>query len=275
METINQLIKILNSLNPTLMVGLLSAFVALFVLSMTNAANNRRLDKQFDNDRKIKAKDREMNLRKEIFLEATTVMAVGVNTLIKFTNLDLSDSEVIKDYVEKSPALVKLNLIANMDTLAAVANFSTELSSLFLKYYAKRSLLIHDNNLISMWKKEILKLQSETSNLLELMKQYNIEGNTDTRKWDMYQKNYAFADSTRAKCVDKIDKISNDLEPKRIDLIRECMHDIESLAGFQLSILKAARKELELDFDEDQFTNILTEAIRKNQIALNTYLKLE
>ena len=275
METINQLFKILNSVNPTLIVGLLSAFVALFVLNITNEANNKRLDKQFENDRTVKAKDREMNLRKEIFLEATTVMAIGVNTLIKFTNLDLTDAEVIKEYIEKSPALAKLNLIANIDTLAAVAKFNMELSALFLKYYAKRAVLLSDRNLISFWEKEILKNETEKNSILELLKQYNIEGLNDPRKWEMYQNNYAFAETMRSKSLEKIDSISNELKPKKIALIRECMSDIELLANFQLSILKSARNELELDFDENQFKDILTEVIRRNQIAMDIYLKIE
>lgn len=91
----------------------------------------------------------------------------------------------------------------------------------------------------------------------------------------MYQQNYALAENIRSKSFERINSISEELKPKRIDLIRECMFDIESLASLQLSILKSARNELDLDFDENRFRDILNEAVRKNKTALNAYLDFE
>lgn len=157
MEYFQEIVRLFEKIPASFWGIVFGSSISILGIRETNKASDLRLAKQFENDRSVKAKEREMDLRKEIFLEATMVMAIGTNTLIKFTNLDLTDSEVIKEYVEKSPALVKLNLIANMDTLSAVANFNSELSVLFLKYYAKRAQLLGDKNLMSIWEKEILK----------------------------------------------------------------------------------------------------------------------
>lgn len=273
MECFLEIVRISEKIPASFWGVLIGAFFSIFGVWLTNKASDKRLTKQFENDRNAKAKEREMDLRKEIFLDATDAMTTGVYSIMNFADLELSNVEITKKYIEKAPALAKINVIANMETIKNIANFSSELSALFLKYFSKRSVLVENYKSIIFWDKEIEKIRSEKSNLLEQMKQYNLEGLNDISKWNIYQRNYDFAEAARKKLQDTIDELSSEIRPKQIILMRECMDDVMKLAEVQALILASVRKELELGFDKNMYANILNSAIEKSKVTFDKYFQ--
>jgi hypothetical protein len=117
---------------------------SLFTLSgvfFTNRANDRRLSLQLQNDRELRNREREMTFRKDTYAAAAEAIAVSMSALSKFSELSFPLKEISATYLEKSPALAKVNLVAGEDTIRALANFGTEFARAFPRLAQQRMVL--------------------------------------------------------------------------------------------------------------------------------------
>ena len=119
-------------------VGSLFTLLGIF---LTNRANDSRLRLQFQNDRELKNREREMTFRKDTYAAAAEAIAVSVGALSKFSELSFSPKELSETYLEQSPALAKVNLVAGEDTIRALANFEAESAGAFFRLAPQRMVL--------------------------------------------------------------------------------------------------------------------------------------
>ena len=161
-------------------------------VALTNRAGDRRLRSQFDHERKQKTKDREMALRKEVFLSAAEAIAAGMNAISRFANLDLPNDQITADYVAKSPAIAKVHVIAKTETIQAMVSFTGELGVQFLKLFARRFELISEKSAITLIDNQVADFGKERDRILEMIKQHNIEGIVDQRRWNVLQGGFEF-----------------------------------------------------------------------------------
>ncbi|MGH8468402.1 MAG: hypothetical protein ACREVY_05325 [Gammaproteobacteria bacterium] len=114
------------------------SFFSLGGVVLTNHANDRRLRAQLAYDRDLKNRDRELSLRKEVYLAAAEGIYAGIISVSKFANFDISHDKITETYLEKAPAIGKIQVIAQEATARALAHFSGELGAVYLRLFAKR-----------------------------------------------------------------------------------------------------------------------------------------
>lgn len=119
METLTYIVGLLQRVHPTVGKLLLAAFSAcigaLFALSgviLTNRAHDRRLRVQLDHDKAMKNRDREMGLRKEVYLAALEALSAGLTAITRHNDLAIDHDKLLEDYVGKSPVLGKIHVVA-------------------------------------------------------------------------------------------------------------------------------------------------------------------
>ena len=171
---------------------LIGSVVSVTSVWLTNRASFKRLQAQFEHDVVQKTKDREMTLRKEVFLDASEAIAAGVDSLGRFANLELPNEQVTQPYVEKSPAMAKVYVIATTATVLSISKFTSHLSSLYYSLFAMRQELLNLRLSIQIIDSQVMQFGKERDKMLELMRQINIEGLKDQRRWDVVQNNFDF-----------------------------------------------------------------------------------
>ena len=171
---------------------IIGGFFTLGGIILTNRARDRGIQVQLADDRKLKNREREMELRKDIYLAAAEAASAGLIAVTRFANLDTPDEKLTEDYLTKSPSIIKVHIIANEETVRAVTNFTAELGVAFLRLFAKRLPLVLQKQQIEFLRAQVDISHKENSRTLELQKQYNIEGLADPRKWDVLQQNFKF-----------------------------------------------------------------------------------
>ena len=180
----------------SLLTGLLSviigALVSLSVVYFTNRGHNRRFREQLVHERDLKNREREMSLRRDVYLDAAEAVSAGLYAVGQFANLAIPHDKVTEGYLDKAPSIVKIYVIAKEETVRAVSNFSNELSATFMRLFAKRFLLFQEKQQIDFLGSQIETTLREQSRILELQKQYNIDGVRDPRKWELLQRNFEF-----------------------------------------------------------------------------------
>lgn len=249
------------------------SLLSLSGIALTNRASDRRLRAQFEHDRIQKTKEREMALRKEVFLAAAEAVAAGMDSVGRFANLDLLNDQITGDYIEKSPAIAKVHVIAKDETIEAMVRFTGELGALFLTLFAKRFELIGEKSAIVLIDSQVADFGKERDRVLEMIKQHNIEGIVDDRRWNVLQGNFEFEQKRIKDALARRAETVESLHPKHLEFMRECVYQTAVLGRLLIPVLSAVRAELELPFDGQSYHELINDSITRQQEAVDEFVR--
>src|SRR6266704_7145489 len=169
MSAVTALWALIEKIPATIWGVVAGSFFTLIGVALTNRANDRRLREQLAHDRRIKDRDRELSLRKDVYLAAAEAVSAGFMAVGRFANLDISNEAVTADYIEKSPSIAKVHVIAREDTAKAVATFTGELAAVYLRLFAKRITLVAKKQQLALLKVQMDSFGKERDRMLDLM----------------------------------------------------------------------------------------------------------
>lgn len=273
MSAITELIRLLETIPASFWGIVVGSFFSIGGVALTNRASDRRLRAQFEHERELKTKDREMALRKEVYLDAAEAIAAGMSAIGRFANLDVPNDQITKAYAEKSPAISKVHVIARTETVEALAGFTSQLNSLFLTLFAKRFELEKAKSRISIIDNQIAEFGKERDRTLEMMKQYNIEGIADNRRWEVLQNNFEFEQKRVADSIAHRAELAEILYPKQLEFMRDCVAHSARLRQTLISVLSAVRSELELPLDEHAYRKVAETSLANQQEAIDAFVQ--
>jgi hypothetical protein len=121
-----------------LITGGFTVFATLSGVFVANYSQNKRFRAQLAHDQKLKDREREMSLRRGVYLEVAEAVQAALFALNRFSNLEISHEKITEAYLEKASALAKVHIIGKDETVNAVINFAGELTATFLRLSALR-----------------------------------------------------------------------------------------------------------------------------------------
>ena len=265
-------VQLLKLIPPTLWGIFFGSLISIVTVLITNSASDKRMKAQFENERETKTREREMTLRKEVYLNAAEAVAAGMNAISRFANLDLPNDQITNDYVIKSPAISKVHVIGNAEVVQAIVTFTSELGVTFLALFAKRYELMIEKNQITILDQQIVQLGKSRDSILEMIKQYNIEGIDNQRRWKVLQDNFEFEQNRVQEYSDNRKALFDKLYPKQLDLMRECVKHTTTLSKTLIPVLLTVRDELELPLDEASYRQVMQIGIANQELAINQFV---
>lgn len=272
MAILSELLTLIEKIPATFWGVVVGSFFSILGVALTNRASDRRLRTQFSHERELKTKDREMMLKKEIYLAATEAIAAGTNAIGRFANLDLKNDQITEEYIEKAPAISKVHVIAKIKTVQAIVNLTGELGATFLLLFSKRFKLMAELSQIRSLESQMAEFGKERDLILEMIKQYNIEGIIDDRRWQVLQGNFDFEQKKVNDALTRYTDLGKSLFPKQLEFMRECISETARLGALLIPALIAVREELELPFDEDAYRQVVEQGISKQEQAVDAFI---
>jgi len=249
---------------------------SLFTLSgiyFTNRANDRRLSLQLQDDRELKNREREITFRKDTYAAAAEAIAVSMGALSKFSELSFSLKEVSATYLEKSPVLAKVNLVAGEDTIRALANFGAEFAGAFFRLTQQRMGLSILQEQIVVKVALVKGFEKTRDALIELLRHHNIEGTQDLRRFEAIQKNYEFEAGRIATTNQEIQRMTAELSAKHVPFAKQCFVETKNVNRMLIPLLVAARMELELSISEEKYAEILHQSYSSLEGHLDEFIQ--
>lgn len=256
----------------TLCGAILAATIALIGILITHRGNERRLLKQLDHDRQQKRVDREMELRKEVYLGAAEAIDAGLVVLSSYANLEKTPDELFREFYAKRGALSKVHLIAKESTVTAVLAFSIEFGEEIKRLSLLRQPLTQAWVRLEFLGGQIQFFGKERDRMVDLMKQLNFEGNNDPHRWDFVRNTFEFekkrVDDAIAEQLSLDAKLKNDWAV----FASECFSATNRVSRLVAPAVKAVRDELELPFDYEVYRATIDESLRRQQDSMIVYL---
>lgn len=249
---------------------------SLFTLTgiyFTNRASDSRLRLQLQNDRELKNREREMTFRKDTYAAAAEAITVSMGALSKFSDLSFSLKEISATYLEKSPVLAKVNLVAGEDTIRALANFGTEFTGAFFRLTQQRMILSILQEQIAVKVALVKGFEKTRDAMIELMRHHNIDGSQDARRFEAIQKNYEFEAGRIATTNQELQRMIAELFAKHIPFSKECFVETIRVNRPLIPLLVAARMELELSISKEQYAEILYQTQSKLEGQFDEFIQ--
>lgn len=272
-DILNQLLALVEKIPATFWGVVIGSFFSLGGIVIANRANAQRLREQFEHDRQMRNRDRELSLRKDIYLSAAEAVSTGITSIGRFADLEIPNNKLTEAYIDKSPAIAKVHLIAKERTARAVTNLVGELGTAYLRLTAKRFPIVVQKNRISVLQQQIEGFSRERDRMLELMKQHNFEGSTDQHRWKFLETTFNFEQARITEATQQQSALLADLAAKQIQLMKQCIEEINRVSRLTAPVIASAREELEMPIDERAFAALIEQSIKKQEANLETFVQ--
>lgn len=251
----------------------IGSFFTLLGTVIANRANDRRLLTQINNDREMRKRERELTLRKDVYLSAAEAISAGIKTVGRFADLEIPDNKLTEDYTNKSSAIAKVELIANEQTTGTLKNLVGELSATYLHLFSKRIPLFAQRIQISVLQQQINNSLNEEARMIELMKQFNLDGLKDNHRWETINNNFKFEQERVDKISKERDILQKDLLVRQLQFAKECIDEANRLSLFTVPAIVSVRAELEMPIDEQVYAEMIEKNIKKQGAALEAFIE--
>jgi hypothetical protein len=265
--------QLLDKIPATFWGVVVGSLVTLSGIFFTNRANDDRLSLQLQNDRELKNREREMTFRKDTYAAAAEAIAVSMSALSKFSELSFSLKEVSATYLEKSPVLAKVNLVAGEDTIRALANFGAEFAGAFFRLTQQRMVLSILQEQIAVKVALVKGFEKTRDAMIELLRHHNIEGTQDVRRFEAIEKNFEFEAGRIAMTNQKIQQMTAEFFAKHVPFAKQCFVETKNVNRLLIPLLVAARMELELSISKEKYAEILHQAYSNLEGHLDEFIQ--
>ena len=237
---------------------------------LTNSSNTKKLRIQHEHERQLKDKERDLNLRRDVYLQAMEAIAAGLVAVGRVSEIDSSMEDLMRSYTDLSPKIGKVSIVGRNETIKAMANFQQELTGAFLRLSAKRESFRSLNQRASSFEKTINSNKNEMERLTEL-----INANSESLEINPAKSEVAkFFDklSEQTEILEKeFKEIWDHLYPLQIQLVKESFSEVSKLDNLLVPLVGMMRSELELPFDQEYFSNIMLEGHKKQKEYLDAF----
>jgi len=135
-----------------------------------------------------------------------------------------------------------------------------------LELLGKRLPLINKKQRIAIIDESVENEGKEREKMLELMRQHNIEGNTDQRRFEALQGNFDFHQKRVREMLDERAVLQRELAIAHMVFLEECLGKTSEISEALLPVVMAVRKELELPLNEEAYRGTMR-ALKERQQA--------
>lgn len=153
--------------------------------------------------------------------------------------------------------------------MSEMVNFSSKITELFIYFNTKRVELKIIKSNVAIARGFASKTQGQIDELISIMRQLNLQGNTDTNQWDiinrMIEGDNKLLEEHNSD-AEKNDRILIDLQ---ISIMEEMMVELPQVNEIYLDLLSSLRNELGMEINID----LLKKQFQKNQEKMQRSLK--
>lgn len=273
MKTLDFLTEMLSKIPGTFWGVVIGAFISLLGVVFTSYANERRQRMQFLHERTLRNDDRETMLRKDVYLAVAEAIQAGLVALSKFSDLTILPESLLKDYLEKSPSIAKVHIVATEDTIEAVMVVAGEITSSVVQLSLGRLPLFIDRGKIDLLSSEILGYEKERERWLEELKKFDLEGQIDHRRRAFIEENYNQGVRNIADSLKRKIGMEGDLLERQLEFTGICLRETSRLSEMIVPAVSAMRQELRMTTNSTRLKQIYKASAKRQAFIIDEFIR--
>jgi hypothetical protein len=251
--------------------GATGAAIALFGVWLANRYSRESLRTQLAEAAKEATRAREFNVRRDVYLDAAEAIATGHGAVASLLDVSVPNTEIRKTITETMGKLAKVNVIGQVSTLRAVADYTCALADAQCSLWPARFQLQHFDGSAQGLQAVIDTLSRDQDRWIEMSKQHNVQAaagqQAPPQLMEMYRTQFDFVQSQRAKLEAQkatIGGLRRELGMRYFEVSIEQMRAMQMLLPRALA---AARAEMELSVDLAEIEDIFAQVAKRGEAA--------
>lgn len=250
----------------------LASILTLTGVILSNRNSRKQALAQLKHDSHQRDRERNMILRKEVYLPAAEAISKGITILTELVELNLSTQEVKENLSSYSAAISKIQIVGSNNTVQATSAFSQKLVSSFLELIVIRAPLLDRKNEIEIRTNFINKTQSELDRYIKLMKDANLAGNTDQRIWDSLNRSVEYEQKQNERYIKERSELTSIQDKKLANFFELCVLKQAEVSRLIPTAIFAIREELEMSIDKDAYLASFNAGLKENNKIFQDFL---
>ena len=226
-----------------------------------------------NNQIKIAAIEREKSLKKEVFMEAAEALTNSLNMIANFSNLNLSEEALTSSISSEAGKIAKVQIVGEGRTVRAVTTIISSIGEATLKLMLERSSLINRKNLMAINEKQRDKSQAEIERYISIMKNLNLQGNTDQGLWDTINRAIDYENGQVETYDKEIESLWDAQNKEHLEYVSKCMDIFFDISVILPEAILAVREELDLNISSDEYLDIYNKNIEKSRVVFKSFLE--
>lgn len=225
------------------------------------------------NGNRQRDKDRDMSLRREIYLDAAAAITKWQLLIGSLGNPKLSQEKIDEEFQNISPALAKIDVIATEQTIITASRLKSELLSLYLNLLVKRQPLIMHQIDIDIINNTIQTYETKQKYYFQIMDEINLT--PDLSK----QTTYSVAQNSADFWTKELDKLYNERnalhikQTTEIQIFSKLLSDeMKNISNFTTPALVSIRRELGFPINEENYQKTLNHNNTRIHDSLQDFL---
>lgn len=264
---LNILLKIPN----VVWAAVIASLLTLGGVFLTNRGTYKRLIKQLEHESAQKDRDRNMGLRRQVYLDAAEAITENHLILMKIPNLGISDLELSEKFSKSAATISKVYAIGSSKTVKSVSELTSIIGSKYLLFIAERIPLVQRKHEIDIQNELIMKASAERDQMIEIMKNVNLQGIQDDRLMGVAERNFKFQQEQVTKLLDKRNQLIEINGEEQIQLAMKCFQASREVSEYFTPAISSVREEMDIPFDEDAYRTAMERSWEASDQSLKDF----
>lgn len=253
--------------------ALLASLLTLSGVLLANRSSRIRQIAELKHDASQRDREREMALRRDVYLGAAGAISRAQSMLMRLADLNVADQELSAAFSRDSSAMAQVHVVGTNKTVQAISAFSQELGAAFLELTLKRLPLLERKNQIELLGKFIDKSNTEQERLINIMRQLNLEGNTDQKTWGVVNDSFKFEQQKNAENMEERQALTNQQHHDILEFLELSFDRFCTVSRLVPPAIFAVREELDLPLDREAYTKMFDENLEKGKDNIQGFLQ--
>lgn len=239
--------------------AILSSILSFVASTRSNRNARKQLERQLRHNAEQQNRERGMSLRRDVYLPAVEALVRSQGVLGEVVNPDSDLTEIGQQLVANQATMAKIHLVGGMKTVRALMAYINELMPAYLELSAMRLPIDARRQTIATEKALMDRSNAEQQQSIELMKQFNLAGDTDKAAWQRIQRQFESERTAHERHANNL----TELWCQQNDDIRRSVARMTELA-LKVTLLIpeaviAVREEIELPIDPVEYRKLFSD----------------
>jgi hypothetical protein len=240
---------------------------------LTNRGSYKRLKKQLEHESHQKDRDRNMEIRRQVYLDAAEALTENHLLLMKLSDLGISDTEISNRFAKSAATISKVYAIGSAKTVKTVTELTSAIGSKHLFLAAERLPLIRRKSDMDIQNELITKSSSERDQMLEVMKNINIQGIRDNRMMSVVERNFKYHQEKISEYIAKRNELQEINGKAHIELVVKCFQAYKEVNDYYPPAISAVREEMDLPFEEASYRQTIERSYEVAEKSLTEFIE--
>lgn len=253
--------------------AIIASFLTIIGVLLTNRSNRLELMIRLRHESDQRDREREMTLRRDVYVPAIEAIFKLPRFLSDFADLDADQGALYKEITNALSSIAKMQLVAKNKTTQTTMAFTSEFGTSYLGLTLKRLALINRKNNIATLQTMIGKVNKEQERWVEELKQLNLTGKSDPVRAGVINSNFEYAQTDYKKYSAEQKSLMDAQITEHLNFGALCFEKSLNLSKLIPELLFSTRDELELEIDRVQYRQQFDESWKTGEKVFGDFIR--